>query len=200
MGKWINRPPLYPLWDAMVRRCHDSAYPAWKDYGARGIAVCDRWRIFENFETDVGLRPSARHTLDRIDNDGGYEPGNCRWATRREQQLNRRDTRLVTIEGKQYVAAELAHQHGVSLSAVVWRARHGMLMSDVIATGGRPRRASQLAARTHCRHGHEFTTANTHIKTDGSRQCRECGKLQQRRRAALSRSSCLAMAPMSVGG
>jgi hypothetical protein len=86
----------YRIWKGIVQRCTNPARPAWPNYGGRGIQVCDRWRTsFENFLADMGHRPPGL-TIDRIDNDGHYEPGNCRWATWVEQRANRRDSRKVT--------------------------------------------------------------------------------------------------------
>lgn len=84
----------YSAWSAMKRRCLGKASTGFHRYGGRGIRICERWRdSFENFLADMGERPEG-HTLDRIDVNGNYEPGNCRWATRREQNRNTRQTRL----------------------------------------------------------------------------------------------------------
>lgn len=82
--------PEYRAWDAMKQRCTNPRARGYDGYGGRGIAVCDRWTYsFENFYADMGDRPTPEHSLDRIDNERGYEPDNCRWATRSEQQRNR---------------------------------------------------------------------------------------------------------------
>ncbi len=82
----------FTTWRGMRERCRHPGNPAYANYGGRGIRVCERWEVFENFLADMGPRP-ARHTLDRIDNDGNYEPSNCRWATYSEQLLNTRRSR-----------------------------------------------------------------------------------------------------------
>ena len=83
------RTPIYAIWNSMKQRCLNPSSHAYADYGGRGIKVCDRWMTFDNFYADMGDRPGDL-TLDRINNDGDYEPGNVRWATRSQQAFNRR--------------------------------------------------------------------------------------------------------------
>lgn len=88
-GRGKARHPLYRTWSSMHNRCHSPNDSSYSDYGGRGIKVCERWNDFANFIADIGNRPPG-HSLDRIDNDGNYEPNNIRWATPREQIKNRR--------------------------------------------------------------------------------------------------------------
>jgi hypothetical protein len=84
-----SRTPTYLSWDNMIQRCTNPNRPEYSYYGGRGITVCERWRDFTNFLADMGERPEGT-SLDRIDGDGNYEPGNCRWADRATQVANRR--------------------------------------------------------------------------------------------------------------
>lgn len=96
-GHWVGgeATPEWRAWNAMLQRCTKPSHEKYPNYGGRGIRICDRWaESFENFLKDMGMRPSARHSLDRIDNDGDYEPGNCRWATAEQQNRNRRPPKV----------------------------------------------------------------------------------------------------------
>jgi hypothetical protein len=86
----LSKLPEYRAWSAMKDRCDNSNHRYFQDYGGRGIKVCEHWKSFENFLLDIGERPSPKHSLDRIDVNGDYEPKNCRWTTSLEQTRNRR--------------------------------------------------------------------------------------------------------------
>ena len=118
----MSKTPTWYSWDAMVRRCTDESFEPYKRYGGRGIKVCESWMRFENFLADMGERPEGT-TLDRRDNDKGYEPDNCRWATFEEQSNNRGDYNLkVERGGENITVAQLAEIDGVSLSEAYRRA------------------------------------------------------------------------------
>jgi hypothetical protein len=109
-----SKRPEWRVWEHLRQRCYNSADKSYPDYGGRGIAVCEAWQFFENFYSDMGPRPSLRHSIDRVDNDGPYSPENCRWATRTEQARNRRSNRLVTVYGQTKTAAEWIELYGLN--------------------------------------------------------------------------------------
>ena len=123
----MTKTPTYETWTAMVIRCTSPGSVNYPRYGGAGITVCDRWRnSFENFLADMGERPSALYSLDRINNDGNYEPGNCRWATSKQQGNNRHSNRLITYLGQTKTLAEWCVELGVKRSAVFNRLQKGM--------------------------------------------------------------------------
>jgi hypothetical protein len=98
---------LYHVWSSMIARCTNPKNRSYSEYGGRGIAVCDLWRhSFKDFSADMGDPPTARHTLDRTDNDLGYDPSNCRWATSKQQNRNRRSNHWVEWRGENKTLAE----------------------------------------------------------------------------------------------
>lgn len=102
----LTNAPEWESWQSMRRRCDNPMHKSFALYGGRGISVCERWLVFENFLADMGPRPSGT-TLDRYpDRDGNYEPGNCRWATNKEQQRNRRSNRPITAFGETKLVVE----------------------------------------------------------------------------------------------
>lgn len=107
------------VWKGIKSRCFRKKDKCYKDYGGRGITICDRWKIsFENFFLDMGYRPSKNHSIERIDNNGNYEPSNCRWATMKEQCRNRRNSNYITYDNKTYIISEWARLLGVNHSNI----------------------------------------------------------------------------------
>ena len=122
----------YRSWRTMIVRCGKSSAKA-AIYADRGIVVCERWRhSFVDFLADMGKAPSAKHSIDRINNDGNYEPGNCRWATQKQQCRNQRRNRLVTAWGETKVLAEWAEVKGVDYQRIVSGLDRGMSPEDAI--------------------------------------------------------------------
>jgi len=120
------RSSLHRIWCNIIQRCENPNNPAYADYGARGIAICEKWRNdFTAFAADMGPRPSPRHTIDRRENNRGYEPSNCRWATRTEQSRNRRNNRLVTLGEERIPLSEACERTGIPYGTAKWRLRNG---------------------------------------------------------------------------
>lgn len=128
----------YSAWLNMKARCKYASLPCHKNYSGRGIAVCERWSVFANFLSDMGERPGPEYTLDRIDNDLGYGPDNCRWATRTEQARNRRITSMTTFDGVSMPISELSEITGMDWCVLYrrivtwgWSAERAVLEEDM---------------------------------------------------------------------
>lgn len=125
---------VYKAWAAMKERCLNPANIHFESYGGRGITVCERWRnSFADFIADMGERMSGC-TLERIDNNGNYEPGNCKWATRREQQRNRRCNRILVVNGTAKCISAWAEEMGVTFSVISNRLSYGWSDEEAVLT------------------------------------------------------------------
>lgn len=109
--------PEYFAWQQMINRCTNPKYQHFHCYGGRGIQICERWMKFENFFFDMGFRPSPKHSLDRRETNGNYEPGNCRWATKQEQSCNMRKNIFIEHAGKRLTMSQWARELGISPGA-----------------------------------------------------------------------------------
>ncbi len=147
--------PLYSVWSGMKNRCFNSNSRDWPRYGGRGITVCDRWRnSFDNFVADMGPRPPGL-ILDRRDNNGNYEPGNCRWVDSMTSGFNVRSIRMLTINGRTQHAAAWGREYGMDPGLIINRYDRGMPHEKILSKekfsarmlghkgGGRPTTAKQ---------------------------------------------------------
>lgn len=118
--------PTYNTWKSMWARIRNPSETNRLYYTSRGIGVCDRWKSFLNFLEDMGERPSTTHSIDRINNQGNYEPGNCRWATRQEQMDNTRRNRYVSLDGVTKTIAQWSRESGVHQAVIRSRLNRGI--------------------------------------------------------------------------
>lgn len=125
----------YSIWMKIRDRCLNPNTSAYGDYGGRGISIAPEWNSFERFFEDMGPRPSAAHSIDRIDNEKGYSPGNCRWATWKQQQRNRRDNRILTISGITATLAEHCERTGVKYKTAHMRLSKGASPEVAVSPG-----------------------------------------------------------------
>lgn len=129
------RIPEYQSWGHLKRRCLNPTDAAYDHYGGRGITVCERWQGpdgFANFYADMGPRPSPKHSIDRIDNNGPYSPENCRWATSSEQGRNTRGNRFLTFEDRTQCLQDWSDEIGIDSSILSTRLRRGWPVEDAL--------------------------------------------------------------------
>lgn len=188
-SRYVKRPLEYNSWLKIKSRCFDKNNNGYQNYGGRGITVCARWlgeAGFANFYADMGPRPTPQHSLDRIDNDGNYEPGNCRWATRSQQTQNRRPS---PFEWTGRVMFRL-RQGGMPVPEI---AQLWSLTTDKTNNiiGRYRKRAGAPAGKSHtalgvCKRGHPWVAEN--IVREGNRsKCRLCRNLRAAHYAGLRR-------------
>jgi hypothetical protein len=126
--------PEFIVWQMMLQRCFNPNSTGYEDYGGRGINVCEEWASsFEAFLRDMGERPSSEHTLDRINNDLGYFPENCRWSTPLQQGSNKRNNRIFTVGGSEITFKECCRRFGIKKSTLSNRLNSGMSIEEAIS-------------------------------------------------------------------
>jgi hypothetical protein len=133
----VSHHPLYGLWKNMIGRCHSPSHPAYHRYGGRGISVCKRWRGkggFQRFAADMGPRPTSKHSVERMNNNKGYSPSNCKWATKLEQGRNKRNNRLLTFDGKTQCVAAWAAELGITSKFIDNRLRLSWTVDRILST------------------------------------------------------------------
>lgn len=131
----LNKTPEHRAWVHMRQRCNNPKKKDYPHYGGRGITVCEAWQSsFEAFLAHVGKKPSPKHSLDRIDVNGNYEPGNVRWATQQQQVENTRVVKMITIDGKTQSQAAWAREKGLSVGQISARIRSGWSQDEAILT------------------------------------------------------------------
>jgi len=192
----LSKSNVYSVWHGIRQRCNNPNNPAFEYYGGRGIKVCDRWNnSFDNFIADMG-QPEGL-TIDRIDNNGDYEPGNCQWVTRATQQSNRRVNRFIEYNGKRQTAMAWSIELGIPHQTIYGRIDLGWDIEKVLSKDhqmnteglklGGIANGLRNKAKTHCPHGHEYTPENTAISATGGRSCRRCRSNRQKIRMANKR-------------
>jgi hypothetical protein len=128
-----SKSPEFRSWRSMKARCLSESHSEYRHYGGRGITICERWESFVAFFDDMGPRPKGT-SLDRIDNNGNYEPGNCRWATTTEQSRNRRNSVDLTVDGVTKPLVEFAKDSGINQNTLAGRISRGWDVKEALYT------------------------------------------------------------------
>lgn len=165
----MNKSPEHRTWVHMRQRCTNESRRDFKFYGGRGIKVCDRWNeAFLNFFADMGPKPSPAHTIERIDGNVGYEPGNCRWATQQEQAENTSATVLLELGGKSQTLTAWARELGMSSSTLCrrlasgWTVHEALTIAPDVANRVRPEPPRDVSHQP--RIGGRFVAANDNVR------------------------------------
>lgn len=127
-----NRTPTHVSWESMKMRCNGVNDPSYPRYGGKGIKVCERWKKFKNFLEDMGERPPGK-TLDRIDNTGNYSPENCKWSTKKEQQRNKSNNRVIFYQGKSQTLAGWVEEFNLNKATISKRLQSGWEIDRVFS-------------------------------------------------------------------
>lgn len=127
----MSETPTYSVWAKMKQRCGNPKDTNYANYGGRGIRVCRRWLKFENFLADMKVRPSDGHSIERRDNDRGYEPDNCYWLPTNKQSLNRRNNVYVEMDGETVTSAEAARRLGMKYTTFLYRVNAGRSIASM---------------------------------------------------------------------
>jgi hypothetical protein len=178
-------------WLKMWQRCTNPKQMGYKNYGGRGIKVCERWSKFVNFLTDLGPKPTPKHSIERRDNNGDYTPTNCYWATRHQQHRNTRKNVWITFEGETLCLKDWERRLGMGSMTLKGRLARGWSVRDALtlppdksASCGRFHRAKSLAM-TSCKWGHPYPQYMYLKPITGTNKvtkcCRECDRLRQQR-------------------
>jgi len=138
----MTKTPEYKAWKQMKDRCFNPNNPRYSDWGGRGISMCDRWLNSKHFLADMGSRPTAKHSLDRIDNNADYSPKNCKWSTKAEQDNNKRNNHLITIDDVTLTIAQWAKKMNISEQLIYGRLKLGWSEYRAVMTPVRYKRKS----------------------------------------------------------
>jgi hypothetical protein len=134
--------PEYSVWMGIRARCKNVRGIGYRNYGGRGITICSEWDDFARFYADMGARPSPEHSIDRIDNDGPYAPWNCQWATRSEQNSNRRVNHFMTHDGDTLTLKEWSSRTGIHAPTLIQRLKRGWTVAKTLSAPVQKRRPS----------------------------------------------------------